>query len=91
MQFLWIYLAAISLIGFFMMAADKRKAIKSKSRVSEKTFFIIAWLGGSLGVFLGVLTFRHKTRHKKFTVGLPFIMAAQMITAIFVCEFLIRP
>lgn len=91
MQYLLIYLAAINLTGFLMMAADKQKAVKSKSRVSEKAFFIVAWLGGSLGVFLGVFTFRHKTRHKKFTIGLPFIMAAQFIAAICISKFLIRP
>jgi uncharacterized membrane protein YsdA (DUF1294 family) len=84
MQYLYIYLAAVSLIGFFMMAADKRKAIKSKPRVSEKTLFITAWIGGSLGVYLGIFAFRHKTKHKNFTVGLPFIMAAQIAAVLLI-------
>lgn len=86
MQALIIYFAGINVFGFFMMAADKRKAVLSKSRIRERTFFIIAWLGGSLGVFLGIFAFRHKTRHKKFTAGLPFVMAAQIIAAILVFE-----
>ena len=91
MQYILVYIAAISSLGFFMMAADKRKAKRSKNRISEKAFFIVAWLGGSPGVFLGVYAFLHKTRHKKFTVGLPFIMAAQVAAAILVCRFFIRP
>ena len=86
MQALIIYFAAINILGFLMMAVDKKKAVRSKRRIRERTFFIIAWLGGSPGVFLGIFAFRHKTRHKKFTVGLPFIMAAQITAAILVFE-----
>jgi len=91
MQWIVLYFAIINTVGFLMMAADKKKAIRSKSRISEKAFFIAAWVGGSLGVFLGVFAFRHKTRHKKFTAGLPFIMAAQIFAAILICKCIIRP
>ena len=89
MEWFWFYLAAINLTGFLMMAADKRKAVRSKPRISKKTLFIVAWLGGSLGVFLGIFAFRHKTKHKKFTVGVPFIMAAQAAVLLF-AVFLFR-
>ena len=77
MIYLAIYLAAASLTGFCMMAADKRKAQMSKSRIRERTLFAVSWLGGSAGVYAGIFAFRHKTKHRAFTVGIPFIMAAQ--------------
>ena len=90
MQWILIYFAALSVIGFAMMAADKRKAVRAKRRISEKALFTIAWLGGSLGVYLGIFAFRHKTKHKKFTVGVPFIMAAQAAAVWFAYRFLLR-
>lgn len=88
MRWLWLYIAAINLIGFFMMAADKQKAIRSKPRISENALFSAAWMGGSPGVFLGIFAFRHKTKHKKFTVGLPFVMAAQVVCFFLLDQFL---
>ena len=90
MQWLFVYFAAVSAAGFLMMAADKKKAIKSKKRISERALFTVAWLGGSPGVFLGIFAFRHKTKHKKFTVGLPFVMAAQVVLILFFLIFVIR-
>lgn len=87
MIYLVIYLAAVNLIGFFMMAADKRKAKKSLSRISEKSLFAVSWVGGSLGVYSGVFTFRHKTMHRSFTIGIPFMMAAQCVVILLVWYF----
>lgn len=61
------------------MYIDKRKAIENKWRVSESTLISIAIIGGSLGSLLGMYTFRHKTKHIKFTIGIPFIMLIQFI------------
>jgi Predicted membrane protein len=86
MVFLYCYLAAINLVGFFVMAADKNKARKNQSRISEKSLFAVAWIGGSIGVLLGIYAFRHKTLHKRFTVGIPFIIAAQIGIAFFILK-----
>ena len=66
-----IYIILINLIGFFTMYIDKNKAKKGKYRISEKTIFIISILFGSIGVYIGMYKFRHKTKHTLFTVGIP--------------------
>ncbi len=74
-----LYLIVINLIGFFIMLIDKRKAIKRQWRVSEKALICISIIGGSIGMLAGMSTFRHKTKHKKFTIGIPLILVIQVI------------
>lgn len=76
---LLIYLAAINIIGFAIMGIDKLKAKRRAFRIPEATLFTVALIGGSLGSLLGMYTFRHKTRHRKFTIGMPVILALQVI------------
>ena len=66
-------------IGFGAMWADKRKAIRHRWRISERTLLMTAALGGSIGVLAGMYIFRHKTKHLKFVIGVPAILAAQLI------------
>lgn len=73
-----IYFAAINMIGFFEMYRDKRRSIKKQWRTPEARFFIIAAAFGGPGVLLGMYTFRHKTRHIKFTFGIPLIIIIQI-------------
>lgn len=72
------YLALVNLIAFTVYGADKRRARKDRRRVPEKTLFLLAIIGGSLGAFLGMRLFRHKTRHWYFVWGIPAIMALQI-------------
>lgn len=62
------------------MKLDKYYAIKGKYRISEKTFFIIAAMLGSVGVYIGMYTFRHKTKHLNFTVMVPVLFILNIIT-----------
>lgn len=71
-------LVIMNLIGYMSMWSDKRRAIKNKYRISEKTLFIIALLGGSLGSILGMKQFRHKTKHWYFKYGMPLILIMQI-------------
>lgn len=71
-------LVIINLIGYMSMWSDKRRAIKNKYRISEKTLFTIALLGGSLGSILGMNQFRHKTKHWYFKYGMPLILIMQI-------------
>jgi len=73
------YFLIINAIAFTLMLADKRRAQKKLWRVPESTLFTAAALGGSIGALVGMYTFRHKTRHLKFTLGIPAIMAVQII------------
>lgn len=73
-----IYLLAINLIGFLAMGLDKFKAKNNFWRTKEKTLFIIAAIGGSVGSIIGMYTFRHKTKHNSFVFGMPVIFAIQI-------------
>lgn len=72
-----IYLAFVNLAGFFLMGLDKWKAKHKKWRISEKTLFLAAIVGGSIGTWAGMYVFRHKTRHWYFTVGMSLILVLQ--------------
>lgn len=73
-----IYLIAINVIGFILMGIDKQRAQKNKWRIRERTLFFVAIIGGSIGSLLGMQIFRHKTKHKSFTIGIPCIIVAQI-------------
>ncbi len=68
-----IYIAGINLAGFFSMGMDKQRARRGEFRISERTLFAIACLGGSVGSMIGMQVFRHKTKHKQFVYGMPVI------------------
>ena len=76
------YLVIINALGFILMLADKLKAKKNLWRIPEATLLWVAVLGGSLGSILGMNVFRHKTKHLKFALGLPLILAAQVVLAV---------
>lgn len=78
-KFILIYLIAINIIAFAMMGIDKRKAIKRRWRIPEKSLFLSAILGGSIGAIAGMQLFRHKTKHTKFVIGMPAILILQIV------------
>lgn len=84
MKYLLIYLAAINIIGMAIMAIDKGKAKRQSNRISEKTLFTVALVGGSIGVKLGMELFRHKTKHNKFVYGIPAIIILQLALLIYI-------
>lgn len=84
-----IYFILINLTAFIMYGVDKRKAVRHKWRIPERTLIGIAVFGGSLGALLGMITFHHKTRHKQFTIGVPVIIAVQV--TVFFLVLIIRP
>ena len=73
---LWALLG-INILSVFVTAYDKFIAGTGKRRVPEQTLFLLALVGGSPAMYLTMLLFRHKTLHKRFMLGLPFIMALQ--------------
>ncbi|MBQ2005153.1 MAG: DUF1294 domain-containing protein [Peptococcaceae bacterium] len=79
-----IYLLIVNALGFYMMWSDKRKAIKDAWRTPERNFFIVALIGGSVGCWAGMQTFRHKTKHIKFTVGIPLILLLQIMVVLWI-------
>ena len=77
-----VYLIVMNIYGFILMGVDKGKAIRGIRRIPESTLFLVAVLGGSAGVFMGMQSYRHKTRHVKFTVGIPLIFTAEAVLAL---------
>ena len=75
------YLLGINLLTFFIYGIDKWKARRDKWRVPEATLLMLAALGGSVGALLGMFVFHHKTKHKKFLIGVPLILLAQLALA----------
>ncbi|SHG34079.1 DUF1294 domain-containing protein [Ornithinibacillus halophilus] len=73
------YLLTANLIGFLFMGLDKRKAKNQQWRIPERTLWGIAILGGAVGSLLGMKVFRHKTKHRAFTVGMPLLIVLHII------------
>ena len=76
------YIIFVNILGFALMGIDKRKARKNAFRVPEATLFAMAIIGGSLGSFLGMHLFRHKTKHLSFIIGMPAILVIQIVIGI---------
>ena len=76
---LLIWVLAWTLIAFALMGIDKWKAKHDSWRIPEKTLFLSAILGGTVGALAGMYLFRHKTKHLSFTVGMPLILAVQIV------------
>ena len=79
MKYFFLYLLLINAAGFFLMLTDKQKARKNRWRIPESTLIAVAALGGSIGSLAGMYIFRHKTKHLKFTLGIPAILILQIL------------
>jgi uncharacterized membrane protein YsdA (DUF1294 family) len=68
-----------NIISFVMMNVDKQKAQKGQWRISERSLFLLAIAGGSIGIYFGMRVFRHKTKHLSFKIGIPAIFFVQFV------------
>ena len=84
-----VYLAVINVLTFFLYGIDKFKAKHSKWRISEATLIWLSVFGGSVGAWLGMKAWHHKTQHKKFKYGIPLILLAQIVLAGWICYLVI--
>ena len=71
---LYLYAIIINIIGFNIMGKDKRKAQRHEYRISERVLWQVAIFGGSVGAYLGMKVYRHKTKHKRFSIGIPLLV-----------------
>lgn len=76
------YLIMVNIVAFALMGIDKYKAKKNRWRIPERTLFLSAAVGGSIGAMYGMHLFRHKTKHKSFLFGMPAILALQLLVVI---------
>lgn len=81
MKYLLYYLLLINALGLLLMLVDKQKAKHHRWRIPEATLMGCAALGGSVGSLAGMYLFRHKTKHRKFTIGIPVILVLQLAVA----------
>ena len=77
-----LYLLIVNAVSFLLMLVDKQKARRRLWRIPESTLLLSAAIGGSIGCLAGMYQFRHKTRHLKFTLGVPAILVAQIAAVI---------
>lgn len=81
MKWLLLYLLVINAAGFLLFFSDKRRAVQNRWRIRESWLMAAALLGGSIGCLAGMYLFRHKTKHKKFTIGIPLILLLEAACA----------
>ena len=83
MKYLVIYLCLINVLSFLFMLVDKRKAIKNAWRIPERTLLSLCALGGSLGGLLAMKLVRHKTKHLRFSIGIPVMLVIHIFALIY--------
>ena len=83
------YFAIMNFLGFLLMGVDKRRARNGAWRIPERNLLGVALLGGGIGSLVGMYVFRHKTKHLKFKVIVPFA-ALLTVVLLYSCFFLIR-
>lgn len=88
MKYFVLYLISINVITFYVYGIDKQKARRNKWRISEKALLGLAVIGGFVGAFAGMQVFRHKTKHMKFTIGVPTIAILWIIIVLVSCKYL---
>ena len=85
MKYLLIYLLLINAVSMLFMLTDKVKAKKNRWRIPERTLLGLCAIGGSLGGLIGMRLFRHKTLHPRFSIGIPVMLALQIVGLVFLC------
>ena len=79
------YILGINVIAFLVYGIDKLKAKRGKWRIPEFTLLLLAAIGGSLGAWLGMKVWHHKTMHKKFQYGVPLLLFLQLALGAYLC------
>jgi uncharacterized membrane protein YsdA (DUF1294 family) len=84
-----IYFIIMSIVTFSLMYIDKNRAIKGEWRIPESTFMKLSVLGGGFGTYIGMYTFRHKTKHPKFTMFIPLTIVLNLVSYYLIVNFII--
>lgn len=87
LKFFLIYLIGINLISFIVMGYDKHLAKNFQWRIRESTLLFLAFILGSVGSYIGMQYFRHKTKHPKFTIGVPLLFICNLICIYFLSKY----
>ena len=79
MKIIEIYLLLVNFLGILLTISDKKRAKQGAWRIRERTFFLVSAVGGSIGTYAAMRLFHHKTKHRRFMIGLPLLILAQII------------
>ena len=85
MNALICYIVVINLVSFMMFGIDKYKARRGQWRISEATLLALAAIGGSIGAWMGMKVWHHKTLHSKFRYGVPIMLLAHIALMAYFC------
>ncbi|WP_017756069.1 DUF1294 domain-containing protein [Calidifontibacillus oryziterrae] len=91
MYILISYIFLLNLIGLLLMSSDKKRAQKGKWRIPERRLWFVGILGGGIGLYWGMKTYHHKTKHISFKFGMPVIIVLNVITYGYVIYLLVKP
>ncbi|API90803.1 MULTISPECIES: DUF1294 domain-containing protein [Virgibacillus] len=80
---IFLYLLGVNSIAFLFMGVDKQKAKQQHYRIPERTLWMLAILGGALGIWFGMKVFRHKTKHKRFVIGVPMLFISHCVLIVY--------
>lgn len=78
------YIIVVNIFTIILMRIDKQKAVKNQFRIPERTFFLLSILGGAVGTYIGMKVYRHKTKHRKFTIGIPILIIWNLAAFVYV-------
>lgn len=90
MKLIVLYYMIINIFSCFLIGLDKRKAVLGQYRIKERTFFLLCWMLGSLGVLFGMYIFHHKTKHYSFKYGIPIILLINMAIMTLILHLILR-
>jgi hypothetical protein len=82
------YFITVNVLGLVLFGIDKWKAKHDKWRISEATLLSVTAIGGSIGAWVGMKVWYHKTMHKKFKYGIPLVMVLQFVLLLFTLYWL---
>ena len=83
-NFVIVYFVIINIISILICSYDKYAAKKGRRRIPEKNLFSLCIFGGSISMYITMRLIRHKTKHKRFMLGIPLIFLVQISLLIFV-------
>ena len=85
-QIFTVFIIVVNLFSVIVCVIDKHKSKTGGWRINEKTLFILTFMGGGIGMYIAMKLIRHKTKHKRFMIGIPIIIIIQLVLIWLICK-----